>query len=733
MKNLLTSYSIEFEPPLSDALSIIIAVIILLLTIYSIKNLLFYLSIKIRIFLALLRTLAVFIFLFIFLQPSIVETTYYLEKDTVAILVDASRSMSNTTDGISRMELAKKVASKILKNNDLRGEHNIIIYSFSKKTHLMSSIEDISILNEDSTDIINSLENIRLRHQELSNIILISDGADNNMLLNRGEDTSDILKNVSKNLNIPVHTILAGNEKNINDISIKVLSASPVGFAGKEFEITLFISNNSNITDTIPINIKENDTPIYSNKYKIPTGQTRQIKITLFPKHLGRNVYEVNIPPFSEETYFNNNVDYFSSKIRKQSFRILQISGSVSYDVRFLRHLFKKAPDIDLISFFILRTLESDVNAPDSELSLIPFPTDSVIKENLFSFDVIILQDFGFVPYGLNTTFSEINRYIKQGGALIFITGNNWYRWIGDFINFFNECMPAIPRTDDNAIENIIYKPELTMDGKNHPIMRILDSPDENNLLFQNLPELHGIHRVNQIKTTSISLMSAKTSNNEPLPIFLINKCEKGRTALINTDELWRFSFSEKTPDEYNLYNKLMNNLLLWITGEPDREDIVITQSRQSSNSNELRGRLASIISSDKINMQLENGTNIEGRINSMGEFVFDISKLMDGVHNARVSYLDRIYNVYFYKKRLDVEMQDISLRPEVLKAIAKYSDGKYYNANNIPDNLKLKKKDIKKIQDKRRIPIWNRAILFALLIIIFSIEWFFRRMYGHQ
>ncbi|MGC8926423.1 MAG: hypothetical protein ACP5QK_00710 [Myxococcota bacterium] len=734
MNNLLTSYSINFEPPLSDVLSIIVAIIILLLTAYSIKNLLFYLSIKVRVLLAILRTLSVLTFLFIFFEPSIVETTYYLEKDTVAILVDASRSMSISSDGLSRLQIAKRVASKIIGNNELRKEHNIVIYSFSKKTHLNSSVEDISILNEDSTDIVNSLEDIRLRHQDLSNIILISDGADNNLLQNRGGDITDILKNFAKNLEIPVHTILAGNENSINDVAIKVISASPIGFAGKEFEVSLLISNNSNITETIPVKIKENDTPIYSTSLRVPFNQSKQIKVTLFPKNMGRNVYEVSIPPFSDETNLKNNVDYFTSKIRKESFRILQISGSVSYDVRFLRHLFKKAPDIDLISFFILRTLESDVNAPDSELSLIPFPADSVIKESLFSFDVVILQDFGFVPYGLNTTFSELNNFIRRGGGLIFITGNNWYRWIGDYITFFNDCMPATPRTDDNAIENIIFRPELTSDGKNHPIMRILDSMEENTILFRNLPELHGIHRINNIKPTSLSLMSAKITENETLPIFLINRCEKGRTALITTDELWRFSFSEKTPDEFNLYNKLMNNLLLWITAEPDREDIVISQSQQSSKTDELRGRLASIIYSNDIKIQIENGTTIQGKINSDGEFSFDISKVEDGIHNAKVLYNDRIYNIYFYKKLKDIEMQDISLRADVLKAIARYSNGKYYKDNDISDKeFSLQKRPIKKIQERKRTPLWNKTIFLALIIILFSIEWFTRRMYGHQ
>ncbi|MCX7958892.1 MAG: VWA domain-containing protein, partial [Deltaproteobacteria bacterium] len=415
MNNLLTSYSIDFNPPVNTFISSIITLFVIILTVYSIFNLLPDLKKKTRIYLSALRISAVIIFLFIFFQPSVIETTYLLEKDTVALLIDASRSMTYKSGTVTRFELAKEIAAELLKRNDLRSEHNLVIYYFSKNIYLTGSLQDIRLINEDSTDILTSLENIKARHPDLSNIILLSDGIDNNILRSTGENTSSVIKNFSKNFNIPIHTFLTGGEKEVNDISIRLLSFSPVGFSGKGFDIAVRISNNSDITDYIPLNVKENDTPIYSGKFKVPRYQSKDVNLTIFPKNTGRNIYEISVPPLSGEEYTENNSEIFTSKIKKENLRILQITGSVSYDVRFLRHLFKKAPDVDLISFFILRTLESDVNAPDSELSLIPFPTDTVIKESIFSFDAVIFQDFGFVPYGLNSTFSELNNFIKKG------------------------------------------------------------------------------------------------------------------------------------------------------------------------------------------------------------------------------------------------------------------------------------------------------------------------------
>lgn len=734
MNNLLSSYRVDFTLPINRYISILLIIVITGLTIYSIKNLLFNLNLRRRIVLATMRILAVITFLLIFLQPSVMKTTYLLEKEPIAILVDASRSMLLKCGDSNRLKKAADLADQILKDPKIAEEHNILLYTFSKNIYPTGTPSEIGVINEDSTDILTSLQNLRIKQPGLSNIILISDGADTNILRMQKTSATDFMKRFLKNLNIPVFTILVGAEESISDTSVRVVSASPVGFYGKAFEIIVEITNNQKDTDSIPLNISENNSPIFSNRYRVPPGEKKQFKISIYPKNIGRNVYEVSIPPIGKEEFTHNNQDYFISRITKESLRILQISGSVSYDVRFLRQTLKKDPAIDLISFFILRTLASDVNAPDSELSLIPFPADNIIRENLFSFDIIIFQDFGFIPYGLNTTFTDINRFIKNGGALLFITGNSWYKWIGNYLSFFSDCMPATPRIDDDAIKNIIYKPELTAEGKTHPITRILNEFEENLLLYKNTPEFHGVHLLSDIKPDASSLLSARIDEYKNEPLLLVRRCENGRTALLTTDELWRFSFSEKTPDEFNLYNKIINNLLLWLSGEPNKEELLISQGSSPGRLTRLTGRFSGPIGQNSIQLQIDDGRQINGKIQNDGEFAFDISGLKEGMYSAKIIYQGAVYNTFFYKKNTDPENEDISIYPEILKKIARYSGGGYIEAEDIGKrDIPLVKRPIKKIQNQTSMPLFNRTWSLLIFIALFSIEWFFRRMYGHQ
>ena len=89
-----------------------------------------------------------------------------------------------------------------------------------------------------------------------------------------------------------------------------------------------------------------------------------------------------------------------------------QVSGSPSWDVRALRAMLKSNPNVDLISFFILRTQDDVSLVPNDEMSLIPFPTRELFEEQLPSFDVIVLQNFEYLPYGIGDYLENIREIV---------------------------------------------------------------------------------------------------------------------------------------------------------------------------------------------------------------------------------------------------------------------------------------------------------------------------------
>src|SRR5207302_2660555 len=127
-----------------------------------------------------------------------------------------------------------------------------------------------------------------------------------------------------------------------------------------------------------------------------------------------------------------NNSRAFVLKLIRAPASALLVVGRPSWDVRFLRQLLKRDPNVDLISFFILRTPGDDPHSSQDELSLIPFPTQEIFQEQLKTFDVVVFQNFNHRPYRMSQYLDGIATYVREGGAFAMIGGDQSFS-AGDY------------------------------------------------------------------------------------------------------------------------------------------------------------------------------------------------------------------------------------------------------------------------------------------------------------
>ena len=73
-------------------------------------------------------------------------------------------------------------------------------------------------------------------------------------------------------------------------------------------------------------------------------------------------------------------------KVLRDKVRVLHVAGRPDWDVRALRTLLRRDPNVELLSYYILRGFD-DISREDTTapLSLIPFPTDELFEEQLGS------------------------------------------------------------------------------------------------------------------------------------------------------------------------------------------------------------------------------------------------------------------------------------------------------------------------------------------------------------
>ncbi len=119
---------------------------------------------------------------------------------------------------------------------------------------------------------------------------------------------------------------------------------------------------------------------------------------------------------------------------------LLHISVGPDWSLRTLRQKLKFWPNLDLLSYYILRETSSDQSIPNSQLSLIEFPADKLFGSSLQNFHGIIAQNFLFDTYLGEKESSNLINYVANGGRLVIQAGPLSFLSDNSFINSIFPC-----------------------------------------------------------------------------------------------------------------------------------------------------------------------------------------------------------------------------------------------------------------------------------------------------
>ncbi len=260
----------------------------------------------------------------------------------------------------------------------------------------------------------------------------------------------------------------------------------------------------------------------------------------------------------------------------RERVRVLHIAGRPTNDVRALRTWLKSDAAIDVVSFFILRTPGDDVNAPDDELALIPFPVNELFTIHLPTFDAILFQDFDAEPYGLTPHLPAIARYVEHGGGLVHLGGPNAFSAGGYAGSPLARVTPVeIPKISGSqqAADTSSFVPVPTAAAHGAPILADLDA-----VLGEELPELRGTSLLGDVRPNGIALWThpkRTTSSGKPMPVLAIGDVGDGRSVALGVDSSWvlRFSpFAAKSAGRG--YDAFFRGILGWLMRDPRYEPV---------------------------------------------------------------------------------------------------------------------------------------------------------------
>src|SRR6266540_1937998 len=377
-------------------------------------------------FLIFLRACVYAVLLFFLFGPALIDKRVSKLRRPLTLLIDSSQSMgfpakntSGDKPGQSRLDLVRE---KLQGGKDpliqrLNRDYDLRVISFGTS---LDPIAPASIANlkaqAPGSRLLELVQTAARDGGAQSGIVVFSDGITN------GERKS---LNGAPPLPVPVFTVGVGESEGFTDVRIAKLGAPEFAFRGREFKIDLTIQASGMKGRSVPLFFNRGKNLITTRTVAIDADSFEQkVTLSFTPKELGTHGFSVSIPTQPGEQITQNNHKDFKVDVQRDKIRVLTLSGSPSWNYRFLRMAMKQDPLIELVSFVFLRTPMDTVDVPESQLSLIPFPIDDIFLEELKNFDVVFFDDFSYRAYFNPVYLERVRDFVRDGGGLAMLGGS---------------------------------------------------------------------------------------------------------------------------------------------------------------------------------------------------------------------------------------------------------------------------------------------------------------------
>jgi uncharacterized membrane protein len=586
----------------------------------------------------------------------------------------------------------------------------------------------------------------------LSAVVLITDGADTTAL---PQNLDGSMRREIARLGVPIHTVLTDSARSFRDIALERVVTDDFAFVRNTVKVQVVVRHKGFAGQEIPLTLREDGKPIKVSRTVLDSAEGQvEVNFTFRPLRAGKRLYTVSAPVAAGEAIAENNRIDFTLKVIRDRIRVLQVAGRPSWDERFLRQLLKENPSVDLISFFILRTPADNAGARPAELSLIPFPTRELFTEELHSFDVVIFQDFDFMPYQMETYLRYVKDFVEDAGGGFMMIGGAHAFSDGDYANTpVGDILPVTLLPGRGHLNQESFTPLITAAGRSHPITDLGASLTQGNSLDRLLP-LEGLNLVAGLAPESQALLSHPFLNDQSgkaHPVVAVREVGRGRSLAVLTDSSWMWSLPQASrggrPD---VHRRFFANALRWLIRDPELSRVKLQVARRSFEPGaeaalEVRSyddkyRPLPDAEIDITLAPMDPGSTStplteKGRTGADG--AWRVGMVPPGAGAYRVTaratasgqVLGTASDVVIVRGARD-EILHAEPRPDLLKAIAKQSGGRFVKADQI-DDLDFADLGKERIHRQRSVPIWDRHWSIFLLLIFAGGEWYWRRRRG--
>jgi uncharacterized membrane protein len=711
-----------------------------------------------RAVLVALRAVAALLALFLLVEPALELLQTARVRNRFAILLDASRSMNFPVerDGEPRAAAAGAfLAEHRAELERLSDRVDLEWYTFGADVAPVDPGEATRSVpgRAGRTDLLGALDAIGSgaggSTRKLAGALVVSDGADNAAF---AEGAGPEARAKVRALGVPVNAVAVGRSAP-KDLAVERVAVDEFAFVRNTVTIEVTLRARGFSDEEVRLVLRREGAVVASGTVRLERGRDRYtVPLSFAPDETGTFVFTVAAPVFPGEAVAENNARSFVLRVIRDRVRVLLVAGRPSWDVRFLRGLLKQDPNVDLVSFFILRSNADDAG-PQQDLSLIPFPVAEIFGEQLRTFDAVVFVDFAYAPYrGLEIErfLPALREYVRGGGALAMVGGEQSFGDGRYGETALAEVLPVAP-VDGSSMAEGELAVRLTSEGKRHPVTSLAPGDAANENAWRGLPPVTAVNLTRALGAGSgASILLEAPSvlvDGRAAPLVAVREVGEGRTLAVATDASWRWGFVAAESGQGNrAYLRFWNQALRWLVRDPGLAPLQVEPDAPAVEPGAPVGIGVTArrpdwgpASGERVTAELVDD---DGRSVARGEAIAG----EDGV--ARVEVVPPGPGAYKIVARgrdgetatgavavrgAGPEDADAAPRPELLSAVAEATGGAFsaIPGGDLPD-LRLADAEVVEIGRRKSVPVWDRWWYLMALAGALAAEWILRRRWGY-
>ena len=656
---------------------------------------------KLKNALAAVRTLTVAALAFLLFAPLVRRITHTPEKPVIIIANDNSISVKAIQpagfDAKKYQQDLKQLAAK------LSEKYEVKTYSFGdsvKQGFSFTGTDQIS----NGTTLVNQL-NDELLNRNVGAIIMASDG-----IFNRGGNPLYELNKIKA----PVYTIAMGDTIPKRDVLVANVNYNNLVYLDNEFTLDIQVQAFESKGENTKLTVLENGKQVAQQAVAInSTGFVKDIQIKLKANKIGVQRYTINLSEVKNEITTKNNSQTIFVEVIDGRQKVLLAAAGPHPDLATFRQA------IELNKHYEVTTALAD------ELESV----------DISKYSLVVLYQLPAANYSASSLISKLR---EQKIAIWYVVGAQTN------LQAFNQSQNQLNFTRANgSLQDIFphYENSFTTYNLNADALKQLEGYDPLQVPFANM-------LIKGSYTSVLNQRIGKVNTQTPMLFFIDNDGKK--IGFLVGEGIWKWKLEEaKNENSYPLVAELISKTVQYLAVKDDKRKFKAYTNKSTFEENEnvivnatLYNDAFEPLNTPEVKVQLKNG---EGKTynytfsKSGNAYQLDAGSLPQGNYTyiASTNLGDKKYtaNGAFYVNAVISEYQQTTANHQLLNTMAQQTQGKMYmpaSLLSIADDLE-KSGQVKTItyEDRRYEEMISLRWIFAIILALLSIEWFFRKRNG--